>query len=211
MMLYYKRKLRQFALFSLVLIASFHGQISYADAAESLSTTIAIHKTEDPQAPITLGEEYLLGPDDEIKMTVFGEEDLSGPYNVSATGTLSIPLIGDVQASGRTLKEIETEIVKKLKNGYLIDPSVALSITKYRPFYILGEVRLPGSYSYVSGMSVLNAVALAGGFTYRANKKNVQIKRPVHGINSNEIPKKEYTVDAKILPGDVIFIKERFF
>lgn len=192
----FKNSLKRSILFVLVLAASLQGLV-HAEIATGVEGA-----GEQPKI------EYLLGPDDQIKMTVFGEEELSGVYAVSAVGTLSIPLIGDVRASGRTLKQLEAEIVEKFRGGYLVDPSVALEVAKYRPFYILGEVRLPGSYSYVSGINVLNAVALAGGFTYRANKKRIQIRRA--GPNGNDVVE-EKPIEYKIQPGDVILVRERFF
>lgn len=208
-MLFLKSRFKRYVLFSFVLIACFQGQAG-ADTASARQMTSA--QEQNQAAPTQLqpesGNEYLLGPDDQIKMTVFGEEELTGVYTVNANGMLSIPLIGDVQAKNQTLKQLETEIIKKFENGYLIDPSIALEIAKYRPFYILGEVRLPGSYNYVTDINVLNAAALAGGFTYRANKKRVQIRRPGQ---DGEDTTEEQPVEYKIQPGDVILVKERFF
>lgn len=208
-MLFLKSRFKRYVLFFFVLIACFQGQAG-ADTASARQMTSA--QEQNQAAPTQLqpesGNEYLLGPDDQIKMTVFGEEELTGVYTVNANGMLSIPLIGDVQAKNQTLKQLETEIIKKFENGYLIDPSIALEIAKYRPFYILGEVRLPGSYNYVTDINVLNAAALAGGFTYRANKKRVQIRRP--GQNGEDTTE-EQPVEYKIQPGDVILVKERFF
>ena len=151
---------------------------------------------------------YRLGADDEIKITVFGEDDLSGEYKVSAGGSVSMPLIGEVPVNGLSLAETENLIETKLAEGYLLEPSVSVAVSKYRPFYILGEVREPGSYSYVSNMTALNAVALAGGYTYRANSKSVQIMR---GGKNEGSAYEEFPVEAKVMPGDVIMIKERFF
>lgn len=205
-MSFLKSKLRQYIAFALVLAACFHGQTCLNAATAGQPAT---QRQELSLAPEEADQDkYLLGPDDQIKMTVFGEEDLSGTYTVNAGGMLSVPLIGDVRAKGRTLKQLEAEIVRQLKNGYLVAPSVALEIGKYRPFYILGEVRTPGSYSYVTGMNALNAAALAGGFTYRANKKRIQIRRT--GENGDDVTE-EQPVEYKIRPGDVILVKERFF
>ena len=151
---------------------------------------------------------YRIGADDEIKITVYGEEDLSGTYAVSGTGKISMPLIGDVHVQNFTLKDVELAVTDKLKDGYLLDPKVSVEISKYRPFYILGEVRVPGSYPYVNNMSVLNAVAVAGGFTYRANKKRVEIMR-THEEDADV--DKDQTVDTLVVPGDIILVKERFF
>ncbi len=205
-MSFIKSRLKQYIVFALALAACFHGQ-ACLNAASAGRPATQNQEQPLPASDIDQGK-YLLGPDDQIRMTVFGEEDLSGNYTVNAGGMLSVPLIGDVQARGRTLKQVEAEIVRQLKSGYLVNPSVALEIGKYRPFYILGEVRAPGSYSYVTGMNALNAAALAGGFTYRANKKRIQIRRADE--NGNDVTD-EQPVEYKIRPGDVILVKERFF
>ncbi|SMF21272.1 polysaccharide export outer membrane protein [Tistlia consotensis] len=150
---------------------------------------------------------YRLDTGDKLRVTVFDEEDLSGEFEVNSTGVISLPLIGEVKAEGRTLSELEQAIVAKLLNGYLKNPRVSIEVLNYRPFYILGEVNNPGSYPYVSGMTVLNAVALAGGYTYRARKDRILIQR-------NGADKDSATVvgeRAAVLPGDIITVDERFF
>lgn len=151
---------------------------------------------------------YVLGPQDQIKVVVYGEDDLSDTYSIDGKGSVSIPLIGEVKLSGITVRDAEIMIAAQLADGYLVDPSVAIEIAMYRPFYILGEVRTPGSYPYIDHISVLKAVALAGGFTYRANTKRVEILRG--GEAQSEVYEK-FPVDAAIYPGDVIMVKERFF
>lgn len=152
-------------------------------------------------------DEYVLGPEDRLKITVFGETELSGDYRVGSDGTIAFPLVGDVVVEGLTLRQAEESIKEKLRQGYLKKPSVSIEVSESRPFYILGEVRRPGSYNYIAGMSVLQAVAISGGFTYRANRKNVEILRgnqaPAEPMNA--------TTHAKVKPGDIIFIQERFF
>lgn len=151
--------------------------------------------------------EYALGPEDRLKVTVFGEKELTGDYRVGSDGTIAFPLIGDIAVEGMTLRQAEEAIKSGLRNGYLKKPSVSIEVIESRPFYILGEVRRPGSYNYVSGMSVLQAVAISGGFTYRANRKHVEILR------GNKAPADpiDTTPSEKIKPGDIIFIQERFF
>ncbi|WP_255833931.1 polysaccharide biosynthesis/export family protein [Kordiimonas sp. SCSIO 12603] len=150
---------------------------------------------------------YQLGSGDEIKITVYGEEDLSGEFEIDGSGSVSMPLIGSVAVGGKNLKTAEKLITDLLADGYLISPRVSIEVLNYRPFYILGEVDKPGSYPYVNDMTVLNAVALASGFTYRANKKKFEITRKVGGREE------KITVDitAQVLPGDIIRIAERFF
>lgn len=151
--------------------------------------------------------EYRLGPGDKVKVTVFGEEDLSGEYELGALGVVSMPLIGAVKGAGLTEKELEDAIAAKLLEGFLKNPRVAVEVLNYRPFYILGEVKKPGSYPYVNGMSIINAVAVGGGFTYRADEKNIFITR----ANDRDQEKEKAEFRTRVLPGDIITVDERFF
>ncbi|MBI1180351.1 MAG: polysaccharide export protein [Alphaproteobacteria bacterium] len=157
--------------------------------------------------PAVDNNQYTLGPGDEIRVTVFGEPDLSGQFKVGSEGTISLPLIGQVAALGRTTSEIEKSIVDKLSPDYVKDPNVSIEVLTYRPFFIMGEVNKPGSYAYVNGMTVLEAVALAGGFTYRAKTGEVYIKRTVDGNTTETLE----PVESTVLPGDVIRVRERYF
>ena len=150
---------------------------------------------------------YRIGAEDTLEIRVFGENELSGRYTVSDTGSISMPLAGDIGLSGCTVMEATTNIVNKFKDGYLVDPSITVEVHSYRPFYIIGEVRTPGRYDYAADMNVLKAVALAGGFTYRANRKTVEIYR---NDFSGQKRYQEKMVEANIQPGDIIMIKERF-
>jgi protein involved in polysaccharide export with SLBB domain len=150
--------------------------------------------------------DYVLGSGDKLKITVFGETDLSGPFEVSSTGMVSMPLIGQVRAAGNTISRLESIITEKLKEGYMKDPRVSVEVQGYRPFFIVGEVMKPGRYDYVNGMTVITAVALAGGYTYRADKDGITLKHA--GASAKEAPVKE---DAGVVPGDVIRVPERFF
>ncbi len=118
---------------------------------------------------------YVLGPGDRLKVVVYGEPDLSGETEVDGRGLISTPLIGPTQAGSHTLHEVEVLVASRLAGRYLINPRVSIEVLNYRPFFILGEVNNPGSYPIVNGMSVLNAVALSGGFTYRARKDEMMI------------------------------------
>lgn len=151
--------------------------------------------------------EYILGVGDRFRMTVYGEDDLSGEYEVGSTGMAALPLIGNVQAAGLTVRNFEEAVRSKLAEGYLRDPRVSVQVSNYRPFFILGEVSKPGGYPYVNGMTVLNAVALAGGYTYRADKKGITI------MHANDPSKTEHPVGEEgiVQPGDVIRVPERFF
>jgi polysaccharide export outer membrane protein len=113
----------------------------------------------------TATDQYILGPDDKVKITVFGEESLSGEFLVSGNGNISYPLIGDVHAAGLTVSQLVDKIKTKLSSGYMKHPDVSGEVITYRPFYILGEVMRPGQYPYTNGMTIMSAVATAGGFT----------------------------------------------
>jgi polysaccharide export outer membrane protein len=151
---------------------------------------------------------YRLGAGDRIRVTVFGQEDLSGEFELDGTGRVSLPLIRTVEAKGLTLAELEQAITDRLKPDFLKDPSVSVDVLNYRPFYIIGEVKEPGSYPYVNGMTVWNAVAMAGGFSYRAKKSEVEIKR---GGDAAQTAWQEANPDTIVYPGDVIRVPERFF
>jgi protein involved in polysaccharide export with SLBB domain len=152
--------------------------------------------------------DYRLGAGDKVRINVFGEESLSGEFIIPGDpGTISFPLIGDVRASGLTVGELQIELTSKLKPDYLKDPRISIEVLNYRPFYILGEVAHPGEYPYTNGLTVLNAVATANGFTYRANTHLVYIKR-AGTTKEVQLPLGETTV---VEPGDTIRIGERFF
>ena len=150
--------------------------------------------------------EYVLGIGDKLKLGVFGEPDLTGEFEISSTGMMSVPLIGDIKAQGSTISALKSTITSKLSDGYMKNPKVSLEVMNYRPFFILGEVMKPGSYNYVNGMTVINAVALAGGYTYRADKNDITLKRG--GQNGTPEKVKE---DTQVNPGDVVSVPERFF
>ena len=157
--------------------------------------------------PSTAASEYRLGAGDKLRVQVFGEDSLGGEFSVSGSGSVALPLIGVVQAQGLTAPELQARIVLALKGGYLKDPRVGVEVLTYRPFYILGEVGKPGEYPYSNGLTVLNAVARAEGFTYRANTRRVMIKH-LGELGEHE---QVMTTDTPVEPGDTIRIKERFF
>ena len=160
-----------------------------------------------PAAAASIEDAYKLGTGDRLRVGVFGESDLGGEYVIDGAGFVSLPLIGQLHAAGDTIRQFQGEVTDKLKDGYLKDPRVSVEVINYRPFYIIGEIMKPGEYAYVNGMSVLNAVALAGGYTVRANERQVYIRR---GGTGNE---QGMTADqtTKIFPGDIIRVIERFF
>jgi polysaccharide export outer membrane protein len=159
-------------------------------------------------ATATAPDSYRLGAGDKLRVIVFGEASLSGEFLVpGGAGTIAFPLIGDVRASGLSVSELQAELSDKLRDGYLKDPRVSIEVLTYRPYYILGEVAKPGQYSYTNGLTVLNAVATANGFTYRANTHKVYIKRS----NSTREVEFELKSTTMVEPGDTIRVAERFF
>ncbi len=151
---------------------------------------------------------YALGTGDELRVTVFGQVQLSTTYFVSPQGTISVPLLGDVAASGHTSAELGTEIAEDLRSRKLVvDPSVSVDIIQYRPIYVLGEVEKPGAYPYQPGLTMLSAVALAGGFTYRGVTSGATIVRTTGGVAARG----RVRPDSFLQPGDVLSISERFF
>ena len=150
---------------------------------------------------------YRLGTGDRLKITVFGHNDLSGTFEISGEGSISIPLIQTVMAKGLTLDQLEAAIIDKLRPDYLKKPNVSIEVLNYRPFYILGEVKKPGSYPFVNGVTIVKAIALAGGFTYRANKDEFLITR-ADDETRKKVSSSQNTI---VLPGDIIQVKERFF
>ena len=151
-------------------------------------------------------EDYSLGTGDRLRVTVFGHPDLSGEYQVDSAGRLKLPLVGSLVVVNRTPDNVKEMIVSALRPDYLKDPQVSVQVINYRHFYIIGEVANPGSYPYVGGMRVVNAVAVAGGYTYRAKQKDMLITR-AKGDGQQE-PAGQ---DTAVFPGDVIVVPERFF
>ena len=151
--------------------------------------------------------DYRLGAADKVRVTVFGADALTGEFLVGGNGKISLPLIGETQAAGLTIAEFQTEIGDALRQGYITAPRVNAEVLTYRPFYILGEVKAPGAYPYTNDLTVLNAVATAGGFTYRADLRRVFIKRGASEADDEFA----LTTSTRVAPGDTIRIRERLF
>ena len=151
--------------------------------------------------------EYRLDNGDRLRVTVFGEPELSGEFLVDGTGTVSMPLVGEIATSGKTLREFQRAFEVKLRDGFLNEPQVSAEVVNYRPYYILGEVGKAGEYPYTSGLTVMNAVATAEGFSYRANKRTVYIK----GVDDADEVAVKLTAGTRVRPGDTIRIGERLF
>lgn len=158
-----------------------------------------------PEAP--LGP-YRLGTGDSVRLITYGEAQLSGEFRVGDAGTVALPLLGSVQAAGLTTEGLAAAIEDDLKRRNLLrDPSVSAEVVEYRPIFVLGEVAKPGRYPYQPGMSVLTAVALAGGFTYGARQEPAIVQRSEGGGTQQGAASRQ----ARVHPGDIITIKERYF
>jgi len=157
--------------------------------------------------PATYDAAYRLDAGDKLRVVVYGQEGLTNTYAIDAGGSITMPLIGAVPARGRTPAGLAAEITAKLRNGYIREPSVAVEIESYRPFFILGEVAAPGQYPYVPNMSVESAVAIAGGFSPRARRDHVTLTHTDGaGVSRFVVP-----LGTALSPGDTVMVGERWF
>jgi polysaccharide export outer membrane protein len=150
---------------------------------------------------------YRLDAGDRLRVVVFGQEGLTNTYAIDAGGSITMPLIGAVGARGRTPAGLAAEISAKLRNGFIREPSVAVEVETYRPFFILGEVAAPGQYPYVPNMTVESAVAIAGGFSPRAKRDSVTLTHTDNAGSSRTL----VPLGTPINPGDTVLIGERWF
>ena len=161
-----------------------------------------------PSFPSGAAVASVLQPGERVKITVYGEEALTGEYDINPTGYVTMPLIGAVKAAGRSQADLGREIAEKYRRGgFLQDPHVTVAIVQFKPFYVLGEANSPGEYPYRSGLNVHTAVAMAGGFTYRASRSYVLIRHV-----GDEVWK-EYSLaePVPVAPGDLVRVPERYF
>jgi len=163
--------------------------------------------TTAPAPATTNSAGYRLGARDQIRVSVFNQADLTGDYVLDGDGRISMPLIGVVQAGGLTPTELAEHISSLLKPDYLINPRVSVEVSNYRPYFLVGEVQSTGSFPYVEGITYLTAIAMAGGYSYRAKKDIVYVTRA--GEEGTEELKLD--VNEKVKPGDIIRVAERFF
>lgn len=153
-------------------------------------------------------QSYHLDVGDKVKVTVYGEDDLSGEFQVDGVGNIGMPMIGPVHAAGLTTEDFTQAVQQRLvKGGFLVNPRVSAEVTNYRPFTIIGEVNKPGEYPYENGMTVINAVALAGGWTYRAEQNTVFIQHK-GSDRKDAVAGSDKTI---VRPGDTIIVTERVF
>ena len=188
--------------------ASFAGPrpSSYPSASYASATYAAPAYAAAPAA-VAHDTAYKLDAGDKLRVVVFGQEGLTNTYAIDAGGSITMPLIGAVPARGRTPAELAAEITAKLRNGYIRDPSVAVEIDSYRPFFILGEVAAPGQYPYVPNMTVESAVAIAGGFSPRARRDSVTL---THTDNAGSM-RVVVPLGTTVSPGDTVLVNERWF
>jgi polysaccharide export outer membrane protein len=160
-----------------------------------------------PVGPVRYDAAYHLDAGDKLRVVVYGQEGLTNTYAIDAAGSITMPLIGTVPARGRTPAGLAAEISAKLRAGYIRDPSVAVEVEAYRPFFILGEVAAPGQYPYVPNMTVESAVAIAGGFSPRAKRDSVTVSHTdASGSDRFVVP-----LGTSISPGDTVLVGERWF
>lgn len=157
--------------------------------------------------PARHGASYHLDAGDKLRVVVYGQEGLTNSYAIDAGGSITMPLIGAVPARGRTTAGLAGEIAARLRNGYIREPSVAVEIEAYRPFFILGEVLAPGQYPYVPNMTVESAVAIAGGFSPRAKRDMVTVTHTENGGAMRAV----VPLGTPLSPGDTVFVGERWF
>jgi polysaccharide biosynthesis/export protein len=157
--------------------------------------------------PVAYDAAYKLDAGDRLRIVIYGQEGLTNTYSIDAGGSITLPLIGSVPARGRTPAGLAAEITGRLRNGYIREPSVAVEIEAYRPFFILGEVAAPGQYPYVPNMSVESAVAIAGGFSPRARRDRVTLTHTDGGGSIRAV----VPLGTPINPGDTVLVGERWF
>jgi len=156
----------------------------------------------------TASGDYRLGPNDRTRITVFGQPNLTGEFMLDGNGAVAFPLIGNINANGMTPRELQQAIAGKLDPDYLHNPSVSVEVLTRRPFYVLGEVQKPGNYPYITDITALNAVAMAGGYTYRAKTTEFYVKRLDKDGRMVRVVAKPETI---IRPGDTLEVRERYF
>jgi protein involved in polysaccharide export with SLBB domain len=173
-----------------------------------LATPLGLTACADaPPLTTATPEVYRVGAGDRLLITVFGEKDLSGEYMVDDTGAIAYPLVGALPVNNLTVRQVESGIADRLRRGLVTDPKVNVAVVRYRPIFIVGEVQRPGAYEFYNGITVLNAVAYAGGYTYRARNSKITVMRAGTGER-----KPELVNEASLLqPGDIIMVPERWF
>lgn len=183
-------------------------QAAYVESHPSWGEPVVTPAALDwPQQVADSDGDYLLDTGDRLRVFVYGQPNLSRIYTVDHAGKITVPLIGNVMARGRTTYRVAAAIRQKLGRDFVRDPQVTVDIQQARPFFILGEVRNAGQYPYVSGMTVEMAVAIAGGYTERASKRGFKVSRRINGV----VEVVEASTDYVLQAGDTVVVRERFF
>jgi len=154
-----------------------------------------------------LSSAYTLGHGDAISIQVYGEQDLTVDVQLNDLGVVSYPFLGEIAVLGLTVSEIQKKITEGLKDGYLVDPKVSVTVSQYRRFYVNGEVRQPGGFPFLPGLTIRKAISLAGGFTARAAQNKIYI---ISDSDDSKSPQRA-GLNSSVKPGDVITVKQRFF
>lgn len=192
-----------FCLLLMVTLAACSGatDVQMDSAAAALSSYAGPSPARDSDGP------YVLGPGDRLRLKVYNDADLTGEYEVNSAGFVSVPLLGQVQATGLTTSQLEKTIAVRMKGRFAQDPKINVEIASYAPFYIYGEVKKAGQYPFQPGLTVADAIATAGGLTYRANETKIYVQRAGSHIQQTVT----LDVPARIYPGDNIRVSERIF
>jgi polysaccharide export outer membrane protein len=183
------------------------GALRNSFAAAPPPTQIAYAAPMPGPAPVRYDASYHLDAGDKLRVVVYGQDGLTNSYAIDAGGAITMPLIGSVPARSRTTAGLAGEIAARLRNGYIREPSVAVEIESYRPFFILGEVAAPGQYPYVPNMTVESAVAIAGGFSPRARRDAVTLTHSDAGGAMRTVA----PLGTPVAPGDTVMVGERWF
>jgi polysaccharide biosynthesis/export protein len=171
--------------------------------SQNIAVPVAPHEVQ----TLFVAGPYLVSTGDRLRIVVFGQEALSNAYQVDSVGNVSMPLIGMVPVIGKTTQEIEHGVKAKLRDGFVREPHVAVEVETYRPFFIMGEITASGQYPFVNGMTVQNAIAIAGGYLPRAKRTEVEITRRIHGT----LMKATVPLSHMVQPGDIVSVPERWF
>ena len=185
-----------------------HGKVGGLIVARMQADAPRPAPAEAPRPAPAETREYHVGPGDRLKVTVFGQDDISGEYAISTAGTLAMRLSGEVRAEGLTITELQETITRELAEIYFVDPQVTVEVLNYRPFFILGEVNRPGSYPYISGIVARQAVALAGGFTRRGRESSATLIRK---DSTGQEVHFSVGLDEPVMPGDTLMVERRLF
>lgn len=164
-------------------------------------------------APTEIGAEellrsYRLTSGDRLSVQVYREPELSKEYAIASNGRISFPFLGEVEVAGKTAVEISESLVTQLRGSYLIDPKVTVTVVRYRPVYLSGEVKTPGAHDFEPGLTVLQAISLAGGFTERASRRKIYL---ISGDDAEGTKPRRVALDHPLRPGDTITVEESFF